>query len=65
VSYGIVTRMGGTIECHSREGAGTEFIVRLPALGEGEVSPRAPVTGSRRLVEERMDRLLAGRPARV
>jgi signal transduction histidine kinase len=34
VSYGIVTRLGGTIECHSQEGIGTEFIVRLPLIGE-------------------------------
>jgi len=34
VSYGIVTRLGGTIECHSTEGVGTEFIVRLPAIGD-------------------------------
>jgi two-component system, NtrC family, sensor kinase len=33
VSYGIVTRLGGTIECHSEEGVGTEFVVRLPAIG--------------------------------
>ena len=34
VSYGIVTRLGGTIECHSEEGVGTEFVVCLPAIGE-------------------------------
>lgn len=32
VSYGIVTRLGGTIECHSLDGVGTEFIIRLPAM---------------------------------
>lgn len=32
VSYGIVTRLGGTIECHSLEGIGTEFILRLPEM---------------------------------
>jgi len=46
VSYGIVTRLGGTIECHSQEGVGTEFIVRLPAIGERrliESAGKAPV----------------------
>lgn len=33
VSYGIVTRLGGTIECRSEEGVGTEFIIQLPAIG--------------------------------
>jgi signal transduction histidine kinase len=30
ISYGIVSRLGGAIECHSLVGIGTEFIVRLP-----------------------------------
>jgi len=38
VSYGIVTRLGGTIECHSEEHAGTEFILRLPAIALGRES---------------------------
>ena len=29
-SYGIVTRLGGRIECHSLEGIGTEFVVFIP-----------------------------------
>jgi signal transduction histidine kinase len=48
VSYGIVTRLGGTIECHSLEGVGTEFIVRLPALTDGPPS-QALSAGARRL----------------
>jgi two-component system NtrC family sensor kinase len=46
VSYGIVTRLGGTIDCHSQEGVGTEFIVRLPEIGEprrrDDARPGAP-----------------------
>ncbi|MFO1091806.1 MAG: ATP-binding protein [Planctomycetaceae bacterium] len=50
VSYGIVTRMGGTIECHSVEGEGTEFIIRLPALNEErETAPTAAESGPRLL----------------
>jgi signal transduction histidine kinase len=29
-SYGIITRLGGRIECHSLEGIGTEFILSIP-----------------------------------
>jgi signal transduction histidine kinase len=29
-SYGIITRLGGRIECHSLEGIGTEFILHIP-----------------------------------
>ena len=29
-SYGIITRLGGRIECHSLEGIGTEFVVFIP-----------------------------------
>lgn len=39
-SYGIVTRLGGRIECHSLEGIGTEFIVFIPLNPEG-----TPVAG--------------------
>jgi signal transduction histidine kinase len=31
ISYGIIARLGGTIECYSVEGMGTEFLVKLPA----------------------------------
>lgn len=30
ISYGIIHRLGGTIECHSSPGEGTEFIVSFP-----------------------------------
>jgi signal transduction histidine kinase len=30
LSYGIITRLGGTIECQSQAGAGSEFIVTFP-----------------------------------
>ena len=30
ISYGIVTTIGGSIECHSQAGSGCEFVVRLP-----------------------------------
>ncbi|REJ72646.1 MAG: response regulator [Planctomycetota bacterium] len=43
VSYGVVTGMGGTIDCHSVEGVGTEFIIRLPntvAPSAGASSPQ-------------------------
>jgi two-component system NtrC family sensor kinase len=39
LSYGIVTRLGGTIECNSQAGAGSEFIVSFP----GDAGP--PVEG--------------------
>jgi signal transduction histidine kinase len=50
-SYGIITRLGGRIECHSLEGIGTEFILHIPlnpapadisVVSRGE--PRLPVT---------------------
>jgi signal transduction histidine kinase len=31
LSYGIVTRLGGTIECKSEVGVGTEFVISFPA----------------------------------
>ena len=38
ISYGIVKKTGGTIECTSEEGIGTSFVVVLP------VSPESPST---------------------
>ena len=32
LSYGIVSKVGGTIDCHSAPGEGTEFIVRFPCV---------------------------------
>lgn len=49
VSYGIVTRMGGTIECHSVEGVGAEFILRLPALTDERSAPPAEASVPRLL----------------
>jgi signal transduction histidine kinase len=31
LSYGIITRLGGTIECTSQVGIGTEFVISFPA----------------------------------
>ncbi|MBL8852029.1 MAG: hypothetical protein JNG89_20315, partial [Planctomycetaceae bacterium] len=41
VSYGIVTRLEGTIECFSEEGVGTEFVVRLPAIAGKDSAVKA------------------------
>jgi len=40
LSYGIITSLGGTIECRSQPGVGTEFILFLPE------SAGAPATGA-------------------
>lgn len=45
VSYGIITRLGGTIECHSLEGVGTEFIIRLPAMSNNHAAITASAAG--------------------
>ena len=34
LSYGLITKLGGTIECHSALGKGTEFVVRFPCVAE-------------------------------
>jgi two-component system NtrC family sensor kinase len=34
LSYGIISRLGGTIECRSEVGVGTEFVISFP--GERE-----------------------------
>jgi signal transduction histidine kinase len=34
LSYGIISQLGGAIECESQVGQGTEFIVRIPSRAE-------------------------------
>jgi signal transduction histidine kinase len=34
LSYGIITRLGGTIECRSEVGVGTEFVIAFPAQSQ-------------------------------
>jgi signal transduction histidine kinase len=34
LSYGLISKLGGAIECHSTPGEGTEFIVRFPCVAE-------------------------------
>lgn len=34
LSYGIISQLGGNIECESQPGLGTEFIVRVPCRAE-------------------------------
>jgi len=34
LSYGLVTKLGGTLECNSKLGTGSEFVVRFPAVAE-------------------------------
>ena len=34
LSYGIISQLGGAIECESQLGQGTEFIVRIPSRAE-------------------------------
>ena len=46
LSYGIISRLGGTIECHSTVGQGTEFVVKflrvLPTAAEQAGSETGP-----------------------
>ena len=45
LSYGIISRLGGTIECNSTVGQGTEFIVKFlrvsPTAAEIATAPTA------------------------
>jgi signal transduction histidine kinase len=34
LSYGLISKLGGTIECHSEPGKGAEFVVRFPCVAE-------------------------------
>ncbi len=34
LSYGLISKLGGSIECHSAPGQGAEFVVRFPAMAE-------------------------------
>src|SRR5262249_44490044 len=36
LSYGLLKKLGGTIECKSTVGKGTEFIVKFPAKSEAQ-----------------------------
>jgi signal transduction histidine kinase len=41
LSYGLMTKMGGSIECKSTLGEGAEFIVRFPCVAEAPQRPNA------------------------
>jgi signal transduction histidine kinase len=41
LSYGIISRLGGTIECHSTVGQGTEFIVKFLRTLPADIPPSA------------------------
>jgi two-component system NtrC family sensor kinase len=34
LSFGLISKLGGTIECNSKVGSGTEFIIRFPCVAE-------------------------------
>jgi signal transduction histidine kinase len=34
LSYGLISKLGGTIECQSTLGRGTEFVIRFPCVAE-------------------------------
>jgi signal transduction histidine kinase len=36
ISYSVVQGLGGTIECNSQVGQGTEFVISLPATGSAQ-----------------------------
>jgi signal transduction histidine kinase len=52
LSYGIISRLGGTIECKSQVGVGSEFIVSFPSpfepAAESRPSHPTPVLSGRR-----------------
>jgi signal transduction histidine kinase len=37
LSYGLISKLGGTIDCQNAPGGGTEFIVRFPCVAEAPV----------------------------
>jgi signal transduction histidine kinase len=43
LSYGLISKLGGTIECHSTVGEGTEFVITFPCMTEAP--PGAPDDG--------------------
>ena len=34
LSFGLILKLGGNIECHSTEGQGAEFVIRFPCVAE-------------------------------
>ena len=52
LSYGLITKLGGTIECRSTLGEGTEFVVRFPCVAEAPEAEEA-MKPSRGFVVER------------
>jgi two-component system NtrC family sensor kinase len=42
LSYGIISKLGGTIECRSQVGVGTEFVVAFPCELNADTSNAAP-----------------------
>ncbi len=34
LSFGLITKLGGTIECRSTLGEGAEFVIRFPCMAE-------------------------------
>jgi len=38
LSYGLITKLGGTIECQSELQRGTEFVIRFPCVAEAPAS---------------------------
>jgi len=46
MTYGVIQRHRGTIDVHSRPGAGTKFHIRLPARSERPATPRESAVGA-------------------
>ncbi|REK10237.1 MAG: response regulator [Planctomycetota bacterium] len=42
LSYGLITKLGGAIECRSTPGEGTEFVIRFPAVAEAPADAEQP-----------------------